>query len=267
MITKNSSNSSKKKSGNTIQISPAKHWVFTCNNYTNEKINLIVKDSSIKRYSFQEEIGESGTPHLQGYLEFITKRRPLPLFKDLGAHWEKCKHIKAAIEYTQKADTRAGKLYLKGIKKIRPLKVYSYEELYEWQKSIVDMVDKEPCDRLIHWFWEPNGCKGKTQLCKHLVVNNDALLIDGTKQDMFYQVSNCKEHPDIVLMNLPNNSRMPDIKALEAIKDGLFASPKYESKMFIMNSPHIFIFANFEPYFPVNDYDYTKRWVIKNLDC
>lgn len=130
------------------------------------------------------------------------------------------------------------------------------------------MVDKEPCDRLIHWFWEPKGCKGKTQLCKHLVVKHDALLIDGAKQDMFYQVSNCKEHPELILMNLPNQSCMPDIKAIEAIKDGLFASPKYESKMFIMNSPHIFIFANFEPYFPEDDdYDYKKRWVIANLDC
>ncbi|GAC77771.1 replication protein [uncultured marine virus] len=74
------------KSGNTRQISPSKHWVFTCNNYTKENIELICNDSSIKRYSFQEEVGDSGTPHLQGYLEFITKRRPLNQFKDLGAH-------------------------------------------------------------------------------------------------------------------------------------------------------------------------------------
>ena len=110
------------KFGNTKQISPAKHWVFTLNNYTKDNINTICEERSTKRYSFQEEIGESGTPHLQGYLEFITKRRPLSVFKDLGAHWEKCKNVKASIAYTQKADTRAGKLYLKKIRKIRELK-------------------------------------------------------------------------------------------------------------------------------------------------
>jgi len=256
----------RKKSGNNKQISPSKNWVFTCNNYTNEKINMIVENSSIKRYSFQEEVGDSGTPHLQGYIEFITKRRPLNLFKDLQAHWEKCKNVKKAIAYTQKEDTRAGKLYLKGIKKIRPLKVLKLEDLYEWQKEIVDICDEIPDDRIIHWFWEPNGCKGKTQLCKYLVVNHDALLIDGKKADMFYQVSNCKDPPDLVILNIPKGSHAPNLKAIEAIKDGLFASPKYESKMFIMNSPHVFIFANFEIDFPIDEeYDYSTRWKVKRL--
>lgn len=115
MAKKNSSNSSKKKSGNTKQISPAKHWVFTLNNYTPENITELNNCSSTKRHSFQEEIGETGTPHLQGYIEFVTKKRPISVFT-FKAHWEKCKSIKAAIEYTQKEDTRSGKQYLKNIK-------------------------------------------------------------------------------------------------------------------------------------------------------
>jgi len=253
------------KSGNTKQISPAKHWVFTLNNYTNDEINILCNDSSIKRYSFQEEVGDSGTPHLQGYLEFITKRRPLSIFKELGAHWEKCKNTKAAIAYTQKSDTRAGKLYLKGIKKIRPLKVLSEDQLYDWQREIVELAETEPDDRTIHWFWEPKGCKGKSQLCRYLVIKHDALLVGGTSGDMKYQIVNQKEDPDIILINLSHNARQPDLIALEEIKDGLFASPKYESKMFIMNPPHIFIFANFEPYFIDDEYDNDNRWVIKRL--
>jgi len=256
-----------KKSGNTRQISPAKHWVFTLNNYTKCDIETICGESSIKRYSFQEEEGDNGTPHLQGYLEFITKRRPLGVFKGLGAHWEKCKRIKEAIAYTQKSDTRAGQLFLKGVKKLRPLVILSKCQLYKWQKDIVDLSQEIPDDRIIHWYWEPNGCKGKTQLCRYLVHHHDALLIDGAKGDMFYQVANCKEAPEIIIMNLTHGSSLPNLYALEAIKDGLFASPKYESKMFIMNSPHIFVFANFEIYFKSDDnYNHCSRWKVVNLD-
>ena len=46
-------------------------------------------------------------------------------------------------------------------------------------------------------------------------------------------------------------------------KDGLFASSKYESDMHISNSPHVFVFANFEPIFPDDDcYDYNSRWIV-----
>ncbi len=54
--TKSSSNSSEGKSGNTRQISPAKHWFLTHNNYTKECITLLCSNSSIKRYVFQEKI-------------------------------------------------------------------------------------------------------------------------------------------------------------------------------------------------------------------
>jgi len=108
-----SSNSSGGKSGNTKQISPAKHWIFTLNNHTEKNILQLMNDSSIEQLSMQEEVGESGTPHLQGYLKFKTKRRPLSIFKHyFKAHWQKCKRIKEAIIYTQKEDTRSGRQFV-----------------------------------------------------------------------------------------------------------------------------------------------------------
>jgi len=119
-MTKNSSNSSKGKSGNTRQISPAKHWVFTLNNHTQMNIDFIMQCSSIDQLSMQEETGEQGTPHLQGYIKFKTKLRPLSVFRSSSiaakAHWEKCKNISAAIEYTQKAETRTGRQFVKGLR-------------------------------------------------------------------------------------------------------------------------------------------------------
>ena len=140
-----SSNSSKGKSGNTKQISPSKHWVFTLNNHKESDINFLMECSSIAQLSIQEETGESGTPHLQGYLKFVTKTRPLSIFgKVFKAHWEKCKNVKAAIEYTQKAETRTGKQFVRGIRIVRPLKCLKQEQLYDWQKGIVEMVKQEP---------------------------------------------------------------------------------------------------------------------------
>ena len=141
-MSKNSSNSSKGKSGNTKQISPAKHWVFTLNNYTKDDITSFSSNSSIKRYIFQEETGESGTPHLQGYLEFSTKKRPKSVFKNQKIHWEKCKNVKASIEYCCKEDTRTGKIFNKNIMIIEPIKCLSREKLYPWQEKVVSIIEK-----------------------------------------------------------------------------------------------------------------------------
>lgn len=71
-------------------MSNAKNWCFTINNPLFD--GDFVKDllSPLSGYLvFQKEIGASGTPHYQGYVQF-TQRRRLPFLKDLfpTAHWE-----------------------------------------------------------------------------------------------------------------------------------------------------------------------------------
>jgi hypothetical protein len=263
MTKHNSSNSSKGKSGNTKQISPAKHWVFTLNNHTLENIKNIEESSSIKRYSFQEETGESGTPHLQGYIEFITKRRPKSIFENFNAHWEKCKRIKDAIAYTQKEDTRTGNQYLKGIKKIRPLSYIKYDDLYPWQKKISDLCKTEPDDRTINWLWEQTGNVGKSALVRHLCIMHGALLVSGKAADIKYQIANAREVPEIIIWDIPRTARnYVNYCALEEVKNGCFASNKYESKMIIINSPHVICFANFEPEYANMSED---RWKVQEI--
>lgn len=50
-----------------------KHFVFTCNNYTGLPDPSAWKDCNY--CVFQEEIGEKGTPHLQGYVQFKVQIR------------------------------------------------------------------------------------------------------------------------------------------------------------------------------------------------
>ncbi len=264
-----SSNSSTGKFGNTIQISPSKHWVFTLNHYTKENIDLLCSDSSIDQLSMQEETGESGTPHLQGYLKFKTKKRPLSVFgKHFKAHWEKCRKIKESIIYCQKADTRSGRIFRRGVVKHRPLKVLAREDLYTWQEQIVVDCEAEPDDRTINWFWDDVGNIGKSQLVRYLIVHNGAILVSGRSGDIKYQIKQYFDKhgtgPDIVIYDIPRTARnYINYCAIEEVKNGCFASNKYESDMVVINPPHFLCFANFEPTFENMSQD---RWNIVDLN-
>ncbi len=72
-------------------MAQTKNWAFTLNNYTEEEeeaLKNLVPDT-VKYLIFQPEVGENGTPHLQGYMQ-VRKKRTLGGVKKLQgrAHWE-----------------------------------------------------------------------------------------------------------------------------------------------------------------------------------
>ncbi len=265
--TQNSSNSSK-KTGNTNQSSPKVHWCFTLNNYSQDDIHYISSNSSIKSYIFQEETGEEGTPHLQGYLAFKSKQRLSALKKiNPKIHWEPCRDIKASIAYCSKSETRTGKIYA-NIPYPKPLKCLKYEQLYDWQKNIVDIAKTEPDDRTIHWVWEEEGNRGKSQLIRYLVIKHNALILSNKASDMKYGCIKYAEKnhsgPEIICINIPRSvdTQYLSYQGIEDIKDATFFSPKYESDMFVMNPPHIFIFSN---EYPETEKLSSDRWKVISL--
>lgn len=83
-------------------------WCFTLNNYTEAELastdDLINKDEGIRYLSYGKEVGESGTPHLQGYIYF-EHQTALPKCKRLlpRAHLEPQRGtISQAINYCHK---------------------------------------------------------------------------------------------------------------------------------------------------------------------
>lgn len=67
-----------------------RRWVFTLNNYTEEDCEA-AKAIACRYIICGKEVGEQGTPHLQGYVEFDGAKRLKGVNALLKAHWERAK--------------------------------------------------------------------------------------------------------------------------------------------------------------------------------
>lgn len=250
-MAKNRSNSSGEScKGNTKQDSQRVKWCFTLNNYTNEEVEQIKGWSSnrAKYVIFGEEVGEEGTPHLQGYVEWKKKIRFTAITKiNPRISWRPAKGDKKDNFIYCSKDKN---YYING-KKVRQPKVLTKDQLYGWQKAIVKICDEEPDDRTIYWVWD-NGNYGKTSLAKYIFTNYKCLFVNGKGNDIKCSIALYYEkngfYPDIILWLAPRNAEgYINYGTLEEIKDGMVFSGKYESGCFLMPNPHIFVFCNFEP--------------------
>lgn len=88
-------------------MSRAKYWCFTLNNPTADERTKVVAldgDVSLEYLVFGNEVGESGTPHLQGFVSFVARVRLTQLKQVISdrAHFEVAKFPEKAAEYCKK---------------------------------------------------------------------------------------------------------------------------------------------------------------------
>lgn len=92
-------------------MSRSRNWCFTVNNY--EEKDIAQMEHIKGEFIFQEEIGEQGTPHLQGFVKFpnaLTLKGVRKIHNK--AHWEKAKGtIFQNISYCTKEESNNGKIY------------------------------------------------------------------------------------------------------------------------------------------------------------
>ena len=265
------------RGGNTItplgttkkQISPAKNWCFTWNNYPDEWEEILVpKFQSSGHFGMKPEIGKSGTKHIQGWVSFDVKLRPSSLKLPKEIHWEKMKGtIQDSIDYCMKADTADGD-YVTNKKIPKKLPIV---ELYGWQKSAESVIKKEPDNRTIFWIWSREGGRGKSTFVRYLCQNMGAIICAGKASDMKFQIVKYIERndgcfPEIIVFDVPRSmENYLSYTGIEEIKNGVFASNKYESDMVIMPHPHVVVLANFSP--DLNNKDMSSdRFEIWNID-
>lgn len=250
---------SSKGGGNTKpppkQISPAVRWCFTFNNYSEKDLCELVPriDDLAKRGLIGKEVGKSGTPHLQGYVEFKKKMRPKSSFNE-RIHWEKAKGCaKSNHDYCSKD---GNVIWRKGYPPkwaMKPIKVLDRGQLYPWQKQICEAIEVEPDDRTIWWFWSKKGNLGKTTFAKYLCMRHDATVLAGKGADVRNGVCEYVKRngftPHLVVYPIPRsyNADYLSYESIENIKDMLFYSGKFEGGMVCGNCPHVVIFANIPP--------------------
>lgn len=221
---------------------------FVINNYSEiEKSQLSQSLSLIcKKAVFGLEVGESGTPHIQGYISLKKKMRITELHKIQGlsrASFRKVRNENALIEYCQKENCYFKLGFKKDIKIITMLR--------PWQVAVELSCSGIPEERTINWVYDPVTSNGKTVFTKYMVVKHKAIFFTcGTRKDISCQLAleekGGRDLNDnmIILFNFGFEEDEIDYKAFESLKDGLLSSSKYKSTGLIFNTPHIWIFAN-----------------------
>lgn len=264
--------------GNSSTTDPkAKRWCFTWNNYSAvDAVKEFFKERRATCYIFGKEIGENGTPHLQGYVEFKSDRRASTLRKLKGVHW-----IKARGTKQENADycAKEGKWISYG--KIAPTEKLddplTNEMMHSWQKDITALCLFKciPHSREIYWLVGSEGAEGKTTWAKHMCIkyaeSHGVLYVSGKANDMKHAIAAMlkegQKAPKIIILGLPRskNPEAVSYAGLEELKDGIFFSSKYESRMVLYNTPHVVVLANEEPARGKLSEDRLKVWDLNFL--
>lgn len=127
-------------------------FVFTLNNPVATSEALLQSIAGVEYLTYGRERGESGTPHLQGYIYF-TNAKSFPAVRKClpGCHIEPAKTISEAIDYCHKE----GDFYEHGS---RPIDVTKRGQLEKdrwdsiWESAKVGEVSRIPSDVLVRYY-------------------------------------------------------------------------------------------------------------------
>lgn len=155
-------------------MSQSSNWCFTLNNYSPLELShlqSLIDDDNVVYLVFQEETGSEGTPHIQGYIQFASRKRIAGAKAIIGnrPHLEVARGTPGQNkEYCTKEDTRSGGPYEYGTMRSRGTrsdiqKLVTFSRSAEITDEILfeefaDVYAKYPrfCDRLRKAAFERN---------------------------------------------------------------------------------------------------------------
>lgn len=165
----------------------SKSWMYTVNNYNEEQYNQII-GLECNYHVCGKEVGESGTPHLQGCITFKTIKSFKQVKKVIDGHLTKPVALVKAREYCKKDGDfveidnrqkpgRRNDIHnfvdgLKEGKSMREMALESPEVYVKYHKGLQALMEKmqageegprEPSDKPeVHWYYGDTGT-GKTR--------------------------------------------------------------------------------------------------------
>lgn len=260
MVKQNSSSSSSGV-GNNKQSTPLKHWFLTWNNYLEQDwINLSsIVPQKCEKWTFQEERGQMGTPHIQGTFTFKQKIRVETLLKLFpGSFWQKNK-CSSSHNYCSKPSFQGAR------KCTSEIQIEVYRPTHPIFDEIEQMTKEKSDHRTIHWFWESKGNIGKSAFCKYMYITYETKIITTPKSADI--VTAIEATDKTIIFDFPrcsNPGTFCPYTAIEQIKNGFITDAKLKKKarIIVMNSPHVIIFAN-EP--PDTSKLSEDRWNIREI--
>jgi len=137
--------------------------------------------------------------------------------------------------------------YERGAGKDKLIKKMSEAVLKPWQRKLDIITDQEPDDRKVHWYWEKEGNSGKSFMVSYLCAMKDAVVFTHGKVG---DIAHAYRGERIVCIDLAR-TQAENLQAIymviENFKNGRIFSGKYESTTKVFDTPHVVVFANFEP--------------------
>jgi len=275
-----------------------KHWCFTLNNYTPADVTRLSSPiAGVEYLIYGKEVGDSGTPHLQGFVSFQFRKYMCEVIQLLGqAHYSATRFLSQSITYCKKdgdfteigvppqeeprneqgrrtdikrfqESVREGIRDLKELRELHPDICAKYRRfvndyildhtpeihverfpLRPWQEKLNGKLILPPDNRKIIFVVDIVGNKGKSWFARYYcdLHDNAQIIIPGKKADMAFVVrQECK----VFFFDCPRSKQGDFIQYdfLEELKNGYLFSPKYESAIKKLRTPHIVVLMNENP--------------------
>lgn len=131
-----------------------------------------------------------------------------------------------------------------------------------WQQELLERVAVPANDRSIVWVRDSKGNTGKSRLARHLILEHQAVQLNGRMLDMAYMFNFEK----VVIFDISRAQAEFSnhcYSMAESLKNGCVISTKYEPKTKLFKPPHVIFFSNS---LPDNEKWSEDRLILIDLD-
>jgi len=239
-----------------------------------------------KEWEFQQEKGDTGYIHWQGWISLLKKRRKSEIIKVVKDSGDRLfEYFVPAVgsdesikSYCAKHDTRiAGPFSYKDQEFFMP---YQYdgilETLYPFQQTIWNScATRNP--RQINFVFDATGCRGKSAVASLIELYDkgiDVPPVNDMKELLQVVCDECYERtrdPKCFLFDMPralDKSRLYGMySAIEQIKKGKLYDMRYHYKKWWIHAPQIWVFSNQPPDLGMLSADRWNLWMIDDKQC